>query len=295
MTEPNPRAKTAIRTADGKEVGPGDRVFDYYDGHWGAVGEPDEQGWFDHHRDEGGRGYLNGDRVTTQIPPGNPYYESHGAGATASRSLAVDYTSALTVAEILDGLSPEEYHKKYRDRKFEDGWHPNPHTHPEWAHDKTLQREFADDQYEDKFTQAAYQAPTEDEPNYDSEKDQCPGCQGPITYEPGDSAKPPITVFFRCPNGNCEYGKLSEEDEEKVRQYKAASVRHEAASIRTAAWVVVDTATNTILDGPYSDRTAANLALSRASQGSAGFLSDSLVVQEAPDQRSGFPIAPWSA
>jgi hypothetical protein len=62
---------------------------------------------------------------------------------------------------------------------------------------------------------------------------------------------------------------------------------------RTAGYVVFDTATNNVLDGPYNDRDAANLALSRAAQGSAGFLSESLVVREAPDQLSDFPIAPW--
>jgi hypothetical protein len=67
---------------------------------------------------------------------------------------------------------------------------------------------------------------------------------------------------------------------------------------RTAAWVVRDTATNTILDGPYDDKDAANLALSRASQGSAGFLSESLVVEEHAAQEAGYRsdvgVSPWS-
>lgn len=85
-------ADKPIRTADGKQVGEGDRVFDYYDGHWGTIGpltpdsqsHPSERGsnaWFDHIREDGtGRGYLNGERVTTSIPPSNPFYKTHGDG-----------------------------------------------------------------------------------------------------------------------------------------------------------------------------------------------------------------------
>jgi ribosomal protein L37E len=91
----------SVRTADGKMVGPGARVFDYYGGHWGTIGNVDsdesshpvERGpdkrWFDHHRDDGGKGYLNGERVCTRIPAGNPFYKTHGGtdgyGKTAAR------------------------------------------------------------------------------------------------------------------------------------------------------------------------------------------------------------------
>lgn len=70
-----------IRTADGQTVEPGDRVFDYYDGHWGVVGDDvDEEGWFTHHRDNGGRGLLNGERVAVVLPRTNPLYAAWEAG-----------------------------------------------------------------------------------------------------------------------------------------------------------------------------------------------------------------------
>jgi hypothetical protein len=81
---------TAIRTADGKEVGEGDRVFDYYDGHWGIIGKIDDAGWFDHIRDEGGRGYLNGDRVAVNVPESNPLYDKWKRGKSAARRTAAD-------------------------------------------------------------------------------------------------------------------------------------------------------------------------------------------------------------
>lgn len=64
-----------VTTADGKHAREGDRVFDFYDGHWGTIGEIDEQGWFHHLRDEGGRGVLNGERVAFVLPTANPYFE----------------------------------------------------------------------------------------------------------------------------------------------------------------------------------------------------------------------------
>jgi hypothetical protein len=70
-----------IRTADNKIATSGDRVFDYYDGHWGTIGQIiSADGWFDHHREDGGRGYLDGNRVCAVIPPGNPFYEKYGFG-----------------------------------------------------------------------------------------------------------------------------------------------------------------------------------------------------------------------
>jgi hypothetical protein len=66
-----------IRTADGEMVGLGSRVFDYYDGHWGVIADISD-GWFDHIRDEGSRGYLNGERVCVTIPRDNPYYTGKG-------------------------------------------------------------------------------------------------------------------------------------------------------------------------------------------------------------------------
>jgi hypothetical protein len=62
---------------------------------------------------------------------------------------------------------------------------------------------------------------------------------------------------------------------------------------KTAGYVVFDAATNTIYDGPFEDKAVANEALYRASQGSAGFLSESLTVKESPDQLSGLPISAW--
>ena len=71
-----------IRTADNRLVGVGDRVFNYYDGHWGVIAtEPDNDGWFDvvDHL-SGRRMYLNGERICVVIPPGNPFFRSHGDG-----------------------------------------------------------------------------------------------------------------------------------------------------------------------------------------------------------------------
>ncbi len=39
----------------------------------------------------------------------------------------------------------EEAHKRNRDRKHDDGWHPNPHTHKEWAGNPDLEKEFEDE------------------------------------------------------------------------------------------------------------------------------------------------------
>lgn len=73
-----------VTTADGHTVTQGARVFDYYGGQWGIVGPVDECGWFDLYREDGSRGgYLNGERVCVRIPPGNPFYRSHGAGNPA--------------------------------------------------------------------------------------------------------------------------------------------------------------------------------------------------------------------
>lgn len=70
-----------IITADGQTVVFGAKVFDYYDGHWGTVGMISDDGWFDHHRENGeGKGYLDGSRVCVRIPRRNPFFESHGSG-----------------------------------------------------------------------------------------------------------------------------------------------------------------------------------------------------------------------
>jgi hypothetical protein len=72
-------ARPVVKTADGRLVTEGDRVFNYYDGEWGTVGRVGSDGWFDHIREDGTRGaLLNGERVCVVIPPGNPFYRSHG-------------------------------------------------------------------------------------------------------------------------------------------------------------------------------------------------------------------------
>lgn len=64
-----------IITSDGVTVFEGDRVFDYYVGRWGVVGKIGVDGWFDHHRDDGSNGFLNGERVAVEVPETNPFYE----------------------------------------------------------------------------------------------------------------------------------------------------------------------------------------------------------------------------
>ena len=65
---------TTVRTADNKTVAKGARVFNYYDGKWGVVGRIDTDGWFDHTDDSGKVTSLNGERVCSVIPKGNPFY-----------------------------------------------------------------------------------------------------------------------------------------------------------------------------------------------------------------------------
>lgn len=78
---PKERKLTTIRTADGVSVSEGDRVFDYYDGHWGTIHGIEENGWFRHVREDNPyNGYLNGERVCARIPVGNPFYKSHSHG-----------------------------------------------------------------------------------------------------------------------------------------------------------------------------------------------------------------------
>jgi len=77
----NEQTAKTILTADGYTVTIGARVFDYYNGHWGTIGTLNSSSdWFDHHREDGGRGYLDGSRVCVRIPRGNPFYASHGSG-----------------------------------------------------------------------------------------------------------------------------------------------------------------------------------------------------------------------
>lgn len=77
-----------IITEDGKEVGLGDRVFNYYDGKWGTITEIDkypqpnlrkdqnsstpiedwDDYWFTHTDDEGIKTSLNGQRISTYNP-----------------------------------------------------------------------------------------------------------------------------------------------------------------------------------------------------------------------------------
>jgi hypothetical protein len=77
-----------IITEDGKEVGLGDRVFNYYDGKWGTITKIDEYPqpnlrknqnsstpiedwddyWFTHTEDNGITTPLNGQRISTYDP-----------------------------------------------------------------------------------------------------------------------------------------------------------------------------------------------------------------------------------
>lgn len=61
-----------IRTADGKTVREGDRVFSHYTCTWGVITKPREWGgdgvWFDFVQDGGKSDLLNGDRICTVKP-----------------------------------------------------------------------------------------------------------------------------------------------------------------------------------------------------------------------------------
>lgn len=69
-----------VRTADGKTVREGERVFDYYNGAWGTVGTVEDDGWFTFTSEAGRKTSLNGERVCVVIPRGNPFYKTHGEG-----------------------------------------------------------------------------------------------------------------------------------------------------------------------------------------------------------------------
>lgn len=64
-------ASDSIKTADGKTVGLGDRVFNYYDRKWGVIatmpGQYDD-GWFDLKQDDGTTALLNGERIAKDLP-----------------------------------------------------------------------------------------------------------------------------------------------------------------------------------------------------------------------------------
>ena len=57
-----------ITTEDGKEVGEGDRVFNYYDMKWGTISNIGEDLWFTLLHDDGTRSSLDGSRVATYDP-----------------------------------------------------------------------------------------------------------------------------------------------------------------------------------------------------------------------------------
>lgn len=62
----------SLTTEDGKVRRAGDRVFNYYDGWWGTLGEIDDEGWADVFPDNGGRRKtLNGARLSTYDPKGS--------------------------------------------------------------------------------------------------------------------------------------------------------------------------------------------------------------------------------
>ena len=93
----NEQTITSTRAACGATITTGTRVFDFYDGHWGTVGDFDQwngDGWFDHHRDNGTRGYLNGERVAVVLPRGNPYYPEWEAGRELAPAPELDADDA---------------------------------------------------------------------------------------------------------------------------------------------------------------------------------------------------------
>lgn len=104
-----------IVTADGTEVTEGARVFDFYDGHWGTVGTIDSEGWFDHYREDGGRGYLNGERVCVRIPSGNPFYASHGETTPAP--------APVTFKKATKSPRPYDWRDVATYAVYRDGWH----------------------------------------------------------------------------------------------------------------------------------------------------------------------------
>lgn len=58
-----------IRTADGRNVKKGDRVYNYYDCWWGVIAEdPDSEGWFRVEGEGGDYAILNGERISTYRP-----------------------------------------------------------------------------------------------------------------------------------------------------------------------------------------------------------------------------------
>lgn len=67
-----PRASNCpdLTTEDDRTpIAEGDRLFNYYDGKWGVVGDIDSRdGWFDFHHDDGTTTTLNGVRVSTKEP-----------------------------------------------------------------------------------------------------------------------------------------------------------------------------------------------------------------------------------
>jgi hypothetical protein len=97
-----------ITTADGRTVGEGARVFDYYGGAWGTVGRIESDGWFTHTLDDGARGgYLNGERVCKRIPPGNPFYRTHGGTDGYGTALTCDWgPSSETATRVTDDDEP---------------------------------------------------------------------------------------------------------------------------------------------------------------------------------------------
>jgi hypothetical protein len=89
MRKPDQETSTRkVTTADGKLVGVGDRVFNYYDGEWGVIESIDDHAqpdtmkgqttatpveewdnyWFTHLADDGGRTSLDGSRVSSYEP-----------------------------------------------------------------------------------------------------------------------------------------------------------------------------------------------------------------------------------
>ncbi len=123
-----------IRTADGAKVGPGDRVFDYYNGHWGHVGDDiDHEGWFTHHREDGsGRCTLNGERVCQRIPAGNPFFKTHGGKDGLGRSASLESEGRETspfVHESANAITDEDISDAYENKHIpwsqEHGYDPD--------------------------------------------------------------------------------------------------------------------------------------------------------------------------
>lgn len=69
MAPPRPSACPDLTTEDNRTpIVVGMRLFNYYDGKWGRVGQIEATGWFEFVHEDGTRTTLNGVRVSTVEP-----------------------------------------------------------------------------------------------------------------------------------------------------------------------------------------------------------------------------------